>query len=204
MSEENQQNSFHHKSRNFVSLGGQDYTLFLYSLPIILKNRWCLKSIYLEQRDVLDVWVQVYVYKYIIHKHCIVKFFVQKVRLSRASLVGANIHLKIIGETKKLPCLKQGTPWTTILWSSKLLEYLRFPINSGGLIVSCSYLNTKLFLFDIGTAIFSHRKITCYFLVQRSYVLPILATFFKLQSKLAILLIRQAILIQVGARKSPV
>lgn len=204
MSEENQQNSFHHKSRNFVSLGGQDYTLFLYSLPIILKNRWCLKSIYLEQRDVLDVWVQVYVYKYIIHKHCIVKFFVQKVRLSRASLVGANIHLKIIGETKKLPCLKQGTPWTTILWSSKLLEYLRFPINSGGLIVSCSYLNTKLFLFDTGTAIFSHRKITCYFLVRRSYVLPILATFFKLQSKLAILLIRQTILIQVGARKSPV
>ena len=50
----------------------------------------------------MDVWVQVYVYKYIIHKHCIVKFFVQKVRLSRASLVGANIHLKIIGETKKI------------------------------------------------------------------------------------------------------
>ena len=177
MSEENQQNSFHHKSRNFVSLGGQDYTLFLYSLPTILKNRWCLKSVYLEQRDVLDVWVQVYVYKYIIHKHCTVKFFVQKVRLSRASLVGANIHLKIIGETKKLPCLKQY--WTTILWSSKLWEYLCFPINSGGLIVSCSYLNTKLFQFDIGTAIFSRRKITCYFLVRRSYVLPILVTFFK-------------------------
>ena len=177
MSEENQQNSFHHKSRNFVSLGGQDYTLFLYSLPTILKNRWCLKSVYLEQRDVLDVWVQVYVYKYIIHKHCTVKFFVQKVRLSRASLVGANIHLKIIGETKKLPCLKQY--WTTILWSSKLWEYLCFPINSGGLIVSCSYLNTKLFQFDVGTAIFSRRKITCYFLLRRSYVLPILATFLK-------------------------
>ena len=63
---------------------------------------------------------------------------------------------------QKLPCLKQGTPWTAILWSSKLLEYLCFPVNSGGLIVSCSYLNTKLFQFDIGTAIFSHRKI-CYF-----------------------------------------
>lgn len=63
---------------------------------------------------------------------------------------------------QKLPCLKQGTPWTAILWSSKLLEYLCFPVNSGGLIVSCSYLNTKLFQFGIGTAIFSHRKI-CYF-----------------------------------------
>lgn len=128
----------------------------------------------------------------------------KKVRLSRASPVGANIHLKIIGWDKKLPCLKQGTPWTTILWSSKLLEYLCFPINSGDLIVSCSYLNTKLFQFDIGTAIFSHGKITCSFLVWRFYVLPILATFFKLQSKLAILLIRQAILIQVGVWKSPV
>lgn len=97
VSEENQQNSFHHKNRNFVSLGGQDYTLILYSLPTILENRWCLKSIYLQQRHVLDVWVQVYVYKYIIHKHYTVKFFVQKVRLSRGSLVGANIHLKVIG-----------------------------------------------------------------------------------------------------------